>query len=239
MSSHSPSRQFVPETRIGAWFQGTNIWHRYVVCESFADLRSLLPSIGPINILLDVGCGDGRTLPLLEQAFRPRRIVALDFDVAATVRAAAVGASMCTAVDCVSADVCRMPLPASSADVVYCHQTLHHTVDPVAALKEMHRVLVPGGLLLVSESCRSFLSSWSVRLFFRHPSREQQTAAGYVAMLREAGFEIDENAWLGTAPWWSRSDIGIRERFFGTPYRGEATQVRIVARRRASASSSN
>jgi SAM-dependent methyltransferase len=223
--------EFVPETRIGEWFQGTNIWYQYVVCESFADLRALLPAPESVGALMDAGCGDGRTLPLLAETFKPNRIIAVDYDPSAVARTQAVGATMHVPVTCVTADVCHLPLEGGAVNLIYCHQLLHHAVDPMAALRELRRVLAPGGLLLVSESCRSFLGSWSVRLFFRHPARRQQSPDEYVAMLREAGFQFGDDDWKATSPWWSRPDIGIRERLFGTPYRGEPTQVRIVARK--------
>jgi SAM-dependent methyltransferase len=43
-----------------------------------------------------------------------------------------------------------LPYDSQSADVVLCTQVLEHVPDPAASVSEMHRVLVPGGLALVS-----------------------------------------------------------------------------------------
>ena len=39
----------------------------------------------------------------------------------------------------------------------------------VAAVRGFHRVLKPGGMLLLTESCRRYILSWLIRILFRHP----------------------------------------------------------------------
>ena len=101
---------------------------------------------------------------------------------------------------------------ASSVDVVLCHQVLHHVPDQRAVLAELHRVLRPDGVLLVAESCRAFVRSLPVRLLFRHPPNVQHGAAGYLALLRESGFDFDREATSTPDPFWARPDFGLRER---------------------------
>ncbi|MFQ5692395.1 MAG: methyltransferase domain-containing protein, partial [Nitrospinota bacterium] len=48
------------------------------------------------------------------------------------------------------ADLTDIPLPADSLDGILCHQVLEHTTDPVAVVRELHRVLRPGGRAIVS-----------------------------------------------------------------------------------------
>lgn len=57
-------------------------------------------------------------------------------------------------------------LPAASYDVVTLFDVIEHVTDPVAALREIHRVLLPGGLLVLttpkfdSFMARLFKSRW-------------------------------------------------------------------------------
>lgn len=50
-----------------------------------------------------------------------------------------------------AADATALPLPDGCADVVFCNSLLWLLRDPVAALREMRRVLVPGGRALAAE----------------------------------------------------------------------------------------
>ena len=117
-------------------------------------------------------------------------------------------------------------------DLVVCHQLLHHCTDPARVLAELGRVLAPGGWLLVAESCRAFLGWWPVRVLFRHPPREQQTAEQYAALVEAAGFRIGAGGVMTPAPWWSVPDLGLRERFGLRAPVPEARQVRIAAQPR-------
>lgn len=48
-------------------------------------------------------------------------------------------------------DITNMPqVPSTCFDVVVCHQVLEHVPDPLAALREITRVLKPGGTALIS-----------------------------------------------------------------------------------------
>jgi len=49
------------------------------------------------------------------------------------------------------ADGLSLPLPDSSVDAVFANMYLHHCPDPLAALREMVRILRPGGRLVVTD----------------------------------------------------------------------------------------
>ena len=47
-------------------------------------------------------------------------------------------------------DIGALPFRTGAADAVICKDVLEHVADPVRAIREMHRVLKPGGLLYCS-----------------------------------------------------------------------------------------
>jgi SAM-dependent methyltransferase len=49
----------------------------------------------------------------------------------------------------------RLPLPEASWDVAVCRRAAHHFSDPAAAVREMARVVVPGGRVGLSDLCPS------------------------------------------------------------------------------------
>jgi arsenite methyltransferase len=57
------------------------------------------------------------------------------------------------------ADGLELPLPANSVDAVFANMYLHHCPDPLAALREMARILKPGGRLVVTD-LRSHPYTW-------------------------------------------------------------------------------
>jgi SAM-dependent methyltransferase len=216
---------YVPETQFGTWFQRTDIWRRYVVEAAVTELYALLPERVAVSSILEVGCGEGVAFDLLRRRFPDARLMGVDID------ADSVAAARCTArqlgdIPVYLADASRLPLADGAADLIFCHQLLHHATDPARVLGELHRVLAPGGWLLVAESCRSFLEWWPVRWLFRHPPRVQHTAADYVALIGTAGFQ--QIAYSTPSPWWSEPDFGWRRRRGRTAYT-EPTQVRIAA----------
>lgn len=56
-------------------------------------------------------------------------------------------------------DAENLPFPDESFDHVNCQGVIHHTPDTAACLKEFHRVLKPGGTMMVSVYHKNFLLS--------------------------------------------------------------------------------
>jgi malonyl-CoA O-methyltransferase len=50
----------------------------------------------------------------------------------------------------VCADIARLPLASGTIDLVWSNMALHWVADPLAALREFHRVLAVGGLVMFS-----------------------------------------------------------------------------------------
>jgi SAM-dependent methyltransferase len=102
--------------------------------------------------VLDAGCGNGRyTRFLLREADPDALITAFDLSQRMLRRARARLRS--PRVSHVAADLTRLPYPDAFFDAAVCGWVLEHLPDPVPGLRELARVLQPGGklLLLVTE----------------------------------------------------------------------------------------
>jgi len=207
-------RSFVPETAFGVWFLRTYTWEHHVLRVAINDLKHLITAPLPAApVLVDVGCGQGISFRLLEQAFAPQRIVGVDCHGPSLEEARQAANAINTPVEIVHGDCAALPLPDSCADIVFCHQTFHHLVEQERALAEFRRILKPGGVLLFAESTEAYIKSWVIRLLFRHPMHVQKSADGYLQMLRTGGFDFDQRNISLPYLWWSRAaDFGLFER---------------------------
>jgi ubiquinone/menaquinone biosynthesis C-methylase UbiE len=211
------AKDYVEETRFGIWFLGTETWHHYVLNQALDDLEAILsPCAKAYPVILDLGSGQGKSLLELSKRFSPEKLIAVDVDPESQHRAANAIAQCSTPIEWHNANAHQLPLADASVDMVFCHQTLHHIVDQQSALAECYRVLKPGGVLLIAESTRAYIHSWIIRLLFRHPMHVQRSAEEFVAMVRDAGFEVKDDQIVTPYHWWSRSDLGALE-WFGFP----------------------
>ena len=125
--------------------------HRWRTAEN--SCAYLLPHLVAGARVLDVGCGPGTITVDLARRVSPGEV--LGIDVAAEVLAEAErhrDEAGVTNVRFARDDVYALDLEDGSFDVVHAHQVLQHLTDPVAALRELARVLEPGGLLAVRDS---------------------------------------------------------------------------------------
>jgi SAM-dependent methyltransferase len=129
-------------------------------------LLSELPGPAP-TFALDLGCGDGNTLPLLRERWPELPVLGADLDPAALE--AARGAPY---VGLVVADAHRLPLRAASVEFVWCCATLGLLTDARRALAELARALRPGGRALIVTATQR----WVLRLHW--PPELRSTLGG-------------------------------------------------------------
>jgi ubiquinone/menaquinone biosynthesis C-methylase UbiE len=112
--------------------------------------------------ILEVGCGRGVALPVIERLCSPRLLVGLDIDPELLIEAAANLREHGTKAELCAGDVRRMPFADEAFDVIVDFGTLFHIARPQAASAEIARVLAPGGIF-VHETMVSQLLSHPVR----------------------------------------------------------------------------
>lgn len=231
------SDNYVEETRFGLWFLRSRTWQHYVLRVAINDLRSLFSEALPINpVLLDAGCGQGKSFSLLRDAFAPGRLIGIDADPQSLNQSREEAVRQGMSVELIGSDCARLDLPDASVDLVFCHQTFHHLVEQEQALAEFYRVLKPGGYLLFAESTEAYIDTWVIRWLFRHPMQVQKSAEQYLEMIRRQGFVFSAQNVSYPYLWWSRAkDFGLLERLglskpkpFGER---EETLVNVVARK--------
>ncbi|OBZ68961.1 putative methyltransferase C1B3.06c, partial [Grifola frondosa] len=121
----------------------------------------LIPHLKPTMHILDIGCGPG-TITLDLAALVPEgHVTGLEYvpEVLEQARANATERGVHN-VEFVTGNALQLAFPDASFDVVHAHQVLMHLGDPVQALREMRRVVKPGGLVAVREGTSP---RWRVR----------------------------------------------------------------------------
>ncbi|MGC5567973.1 class I SAM-dependent methyltransferase [Streptomyces sp. FR-108] len=96
--------------------------------------------------VLDAGCGTGRALPALRDAVGPSGAV-LGADLTPAMLEASVRAGRDRAGQLLLADVSRLPLRDESLDAVFAAGLIAHLPNPAENLRELARVVRPGGVL--------------------------------------------------------------------------------------------
>ena len=214
-TSNPVAPAYVEETRFGFWFLQSHVWQHHVLRVAINDLKGLIDTPLPeAPVLLDAGCGQGKSFGLLAAAFAPGRLLGLDADPHSLDCSRAEAERLGLEVQLLASDCAAIQLADASVDILFCHQTFHHLVEQRQALAEFWRVLKPGGLLLFAESTQFYIDTWVIRWLFRHPMQVQKSAEQYLDMLRSQGFEFAERNVSYPYLWWSRAkDFGLLERW--------------------------
>ena len=98
--------------------------------------------------ILDVACGTGIVARMAKNKVgEDGRIVGVDLN--ASMLQVAESKSLCTEIEWIESDVGAIPIEDESFDIVICQQGLQFFPDKLGALREIFRLLRPGGRCLV------------------------------------------------------------------------------------------
>lgn len=109
--------------------------------------RALL-QLAPRGRYADLGVGDGLLTLMLTEVAEVVTAVDISGEMLRQLVARAKKRGIAN-LETVEAEIEDLPLPDASHDVVVMSQALHHAQEPVRALAEARRILVPGGRVLV------------------------------------------------------------------------------------------
>ncbi len=135
------------------------------------ELRSIVAAL-PLRAgdhVLDMACGDGvYSVWLAEQVGPTGSVVGVDIAPAylEAARERARLSSCATAISFQVGSIDGLPFPDDQFDLVWCAHSLYSLPDPIAALREMRRVVRPGGTvaILENDTLHHILLPWPAEL---------------------------------------------------------------------------
>ena len=173
----------------------------------------LMPVSGYSGTVLDYGCGPGHDLVGFAVYSKPQRLIGMDVSASSLAEAADRLAVHGAPVEFVNvAGRSALPLETASVDHIHSSGVLHHVENPVAILKELRRVLKPGGTMnvmvynydsiwlhlyvaYVKQIQEGLYAGESIREAFRHttdgpdcPISNVYKPQEWIALCNEAGF---------------------------------------------------
>ncbi|MEU5647133.1 methyltransferase domain-containing protein [Streptomyces milbemycinicus] len=143
------ARSYCPERELGGFEQEVERLDRQATltwAHEWRVLKPLAPSGG--GAVLDAGCGSGAVTAELSAALPGSRVVGLDVHPGLLDRARARGAAG-AGPELFLGDIGDTPFADATFDLVLSRYVFQHLRKPVAAARELRRVLRPGGHLAV------------------------------------------------------------------------------------------
>ena len=134
----------------------------YEICKD--DYPPMLTELerDPFDNVLDVGCGTGPVIELLSKKYPEKHFVGLDITPAMIEVAQS---KRLPNAEFIVGDAENLPFGDGGFDAVLCANSFHHYPNPGAFLREAHRVLRPGGKLILRDYTSNDIAVWLMNTF--------------------------------------------------------------------------
>tara|TARA_B100001175_G_scaffold316391_1_gene330210 strand:- start:170 stop:874 length:705 start_codon:yes stop_codon:yes gene_type:complete len=146
------------------------------------------------GVMLDVGCGEGRHIFGIMQDYPLMKCIGLDMD-NESLEKAEEGYEYFKSISEAGAQFLKgsaysLPFPDESIDLIVCSEVLEHLHEYNDAVKEIHRVLKPGGKFYASVP-----ASWPEKICWKLSEEYQNQPGGHLRIFSQSGLisEIKES----------------------------------------------
>ncbi|HYR08367.1 MAG TPA: methyltransferase domain-containing protein [Longimicrobium sp.] len=183
-----------------------------------------MAGIGPADTVLDVGCGVGGAVRQLSEEFGCRA-VGLNVSALQLHTAASLGGPG-GRIGYLRGDAQRIPARDGAFTCAWTFNMFYHIPDKPQALREMHRVVAPGGRLAFDDWVLTGDVDAAHRAQLRHhwSSPEWMTDGELLDAIHEAGFEL-----RGEPADWTHVGAGVMRRLFPSTWdRDFAPRIRAL-----------
>lgn len=119
----------------------------------------------PFQRALDLGCGTGEMMKMLLQSDDQRELYGIDLS--EKMLSVAEG-KLSSKVQLVLGDSEHLPFADNFFDVVYCNDSFHHYPAPENVIREVQRVLKPGGTFLIGDCWQPLVGRAIMNFYMRH-----------------------------------------------------------------------
>ncbi|MFL2707520.1 MAG: type 11 methyltransferase [Gammaproteobacteria bacterium TMED226] len=146
------------------------------------------------GVMLDVGCGEGRHIFGIMQDYPLMKCIGLDMD-NESLEKAEEGYEYFKSISEAGAQFLKgsaysLPFPDESIDLIVCSEVLEHLHEYNDAVKEIHRVLKPGGKFYASVP-----ATWPEKICWKLSEEYQNQPGGHLRIFSQSGLisEIKES----------------------------------------------
>ena len=136
--------------------------------------------------ILEAGCGSGYGLQLIQEYYHPVELYGFDILPEQVLRAKKRNLRA----KVFMGNITNINLPSKKFDVVFVFTVLHHIPNYPKALKEISRILKPGGFLLIDELNKRLIDFFDIFMGVKHPKKSRFVWSELIRAIEDAKMRI-------------------------------------------------
>jgi ubiquinone/menaquinone biosynthesis C-methylase UbiE len=146
---HKVSNEGIDNKDMATAFNRISLWPQFKILRKIIMRR--LSRYHLTGIIIDIGCGPGYLLEIISRQFPSVAIIGIDSseEMVIAAKARAESSIFLKRATFLVGNVGNLPLQDGSVDFAVSTLSLHHWLNPLKGFEEIHRVLKPGGQVLL------------------------------------------------------------------------------------------